>query len=449
MNAKVILLPCAIVVAAAATPAGAAGWSPARPLVKERGTDPVSLHLAVDDAGNSAFVWTSGTRVRARVRTASGRLGAVATLHRSRYGFMALPQVALAPRGRAVAIWEENATRGPLSRWNVYAAVASHGRFGQARLLGRSTAYPDGGTGAAAEGDSPKVAVAQDGSAVLLWRRDPTSLQAVRLAPTGRFGPVQTIVPRSGGHAIGAAQISLGIDGGGTARAAWTSYNVASPDGRVLEKSAGVRVAAWPRTAARFGPARVVSTLGDRASQARMAVGRDGTVVAVWPHSVPDDPAEAVAGPIEAALATRGGAVSAPQLLDASCDGTRPDVAVGTHGEAAAIWIETCNFPGPLVGAGAPAGGSFGPVEPIYTAPSAARVTGFARVAAAPAGAFVTAFSPGVMSSLRPAGGPFSQPQTVGTSPGYATTPRVAAGQRLAIVAWQGKGGFFYATIRP
>jgi hypothetical protein len=448
MDVRPALVACAAALLTTAAPAAAAEWSPARPLVKERGTDPVSLHLAVDDAGNSAFVWRSDTAVRARVRTAAGRLGAIATLHRSRYGFTALPQIALGPHGRAAAVWEENTTRGPVSRWNVYAALRSHGRFGPARLLGRSTAFPDGGSGAAAEGDSPKVAVATDGTAVFLWRRDANSLQAVRVTPSGRFGRVQTIVPRSGGHAIGAAQISLGIDGAGTARAAWTSYNVASPAGQVLVKSAGVRVAAWPRSAARFGPAQVVSTLGDRASQARMAVGRDGTVVAVWRASVPDDPAEAVPGPIMAATAPRGGHFLPPQLLDASCDGTRPDVAVGANGEAAAIWTETCNFPGPLVGAGAPASGSFGTVETIYTPPTAARVAGFAQVAPGAAGTFVTAFSPDAMASVRPAGGPFGTPQTVGTSPGYATTPRIAGGQRLAIVAWQGRGGFFYAALR-
>jgi hypothetical protein len=102
VKAKAILLPCAVAVAANATPATAADWSSPRPLVKDRSASPVSLHLAVDDAGNGAFVWTSGKSIRARMRTPGGRLGAVTTLHRGRYGVMGLPQIALGPGGRAV-----------------------------------------------------------------------------------------------------------------------------------------------------------------------------------------------------------------------------------------------------------------------------------------------------------------------------------------------------------
>ncbi len=325
-------------------------------------------------------------------------------------------------------------SRGPASRWNVFAAVRSHGRFGPARRLGVSRAYPYGGSGAGAEGDSPKVAVDRSGNAIFLWRRDDSSLQAVRMTARGRFEPVRTIIARSGKDPTGASDISLGFDGRGTAYAAWAS--------------AGVRVAAWPRGASRFGVPRIVSTQGQPASQPRMAVGASGTIAVAWRHSPADDPAEASPGPIEAAIGHRGAGFSPPQSLDPACNGTHPDVAVAGAGEAIVIWLETCGAERPLVGAGAPPGGSFGPVEPIYSGPPDLSGAIYATVAAGGSGQALAAFSPGFSASVRSPGGPFGSPRRIADSPGYATTPRLAAGRRLAVAAWQGKGGFFYSTLR-
>ena len=60
----------------------------------------------------------------------------------------------------------------------------------------------------------------------------------------------------------------------------------------------------------------------------------------------------------------------------------------------------------------------------------------------------MASLAPDATVSVRPGAGTFGQAEVVGrVAPGIATTPRVAGGRRLAVVAWQDRGGFYYSVL--
>jgi hypothetical protein len=355
-------------------------------------------------------------------------------------GHEGLPQVAIGPRGAAAVVWLENLSRGGWKQGAVYASVRSGGRFGPAMRLGVSKVFPEGGTGAGAQGDSPKVAIDSRGDVLVLWEHARGSLQAAWKPAGHRFRKPETIPTRVSGTPIDATQISLAFDARGIAYAAWASSNPIV-HGKPLS-TAGVRVALRPAHAARFRAPRLISLLGMTVGQPRMAVAPNGTVAVAWTQPTEfSDPA----GEVKASIRRPGLAFSAPQALSGTCVGLAPQVAVSPGGEVVAVWEDACGEPR-LSGAASTAGSVFGPVEPFYAPGPNASEFGFFDLAVLSSGTAVAAFSPDAQAAVRQPGSPFAPPELIATSPA-ATTPRVAAAGRLAIVGWQGAGGFYYSTL--
>ena len=437
---------CSAALLATGGSAAASTWTAPRSLVRESNTDPVTLRLALDPRGDGAMVWVHGKLLEARMRSASGRLGPIMTVRRMRFGNNGLPQIAVGPSGQAAIVWLENVHNGAFSRGNVFASVSSGGGFGKPVRIGIQHVWPEGGTGAGAQGDSPKVAVAPDGTVGALWIDDGGALQAAFKRPGHRFS-VETIPARSGKYDVGAFDISLAFDGHGTAYAAWSSYNVLDHRNKVVVPAAGVRVAIRTRGASHFAKAIRVSRRGQSVSGLRMAVGGDGTVATIW---VDADRYFLEPSPVEAAVKLPNGDFGSPQLLTGHCTGTVPQVAASSGGQVVAAWEQICNpnaqgaLP-ELVGAAAPLGQPFGPAQVFYTPTSDYRL-GYLDLAVAGSGDTVAVFSPQVTAAVRPPAGGFEAPQLVATSP-YATTPRIAGSNNFVIVAWQAPGGFYYSTL--
>src|SRR5690242_8991230 len=159
--ARIFAMGAAVALVAASS-AGAAPWSKPQRLVRESNTDPVTLRIAMDGSGRAAFVWVHGKLIETRMRGVDGRLGHIVVLRRMPHGNMGLPQIAIGSRGQVAVLWLEKASGK--SRGYVYAAIRSGGRFGRPVRVGISKTWPQGGTGAGAQGDSPKVAIAPNGT---------------------------------------------------------------------------------------------------------------------------------------------------------------------------------------------------------------------------------------------------------------------------------------------
>jgi hypothetical protein len=448
MTLRSPLVVGALALLGVAAPTAALGWTPARPLVKERGVDPVTLRLAVAGDGRAVFGWLRGPfgsprspgLVQARMRGKGGKLFPIRTLRRMPLGHEGLPQVAIGPRGTAAVVWLENLSRGPWKQGAVYASVRSGGRFGPAARVGLSKVFPEGGTGAGAQGDSPKVAIDGRGDVLVLWEHAHGSLQAAWKPVGHRFRRPETIPARVNGTPVDATQISLAFDARGTAYAAWASSNPIV-HGKLLQ-AGGVRVAQRPVHAARFRPPRLISSPGVMVGQPSMAVAPNGTIAVVWTQptefSYP-------AGEVRASIKRPGASFSASQSLSGTCVGLAPHVAVSPGGEVVAVWEDACGEPR-LSGAVSTGGSAFGPVEPVYLPGSNANEFGYFDLAVLSSGTAVTVFSPDARAAVRKPGGPFGAPELIARSPD-ATTPHVAAAGHLAITGWQGAGGFYYSTL--
>jgi hypothetical protein len=433
---------------AAWAPAGALAWTPARPLVRERQLDPVTLRLAVGNDGRAVFAWLRGPfgyprspgLVQARLRSPSGRLSRIRTLRRMRLGHEGLPQVAIGPRGAGAVVWLENAARGPWKRGHVYASVRAGRRFGPAVRVGASTVLPEGGSGAGAQGDSPKVAIDPRGGVLVFWEHDRGSLQYAWKPAGHRFQTPKTIPTRVSGTRVDASQISLAFDGRGNAYATWSSPNVVV-HGQLLN-TAGVWFAERRAHAARFRPPRLISPLGTMVGEPRLAVARNGTVAVIWTQptefSYPS-------GEVNATIRRPGGAFSPAQAVSGGCSGVSPQVAASPTGQVVAVWVGACGGAA-LTGAASSTGSAFGPLEPVSVSARNTSEFGYLDLAVMGAGEAVAAFSPDARVSVRPPGGPFGAPELIASS-SIATTPHVAAAGRLAIVGWQGAGGFYYSTL--
>lgn len=182
----------------------------------------------------------------------------------------------------------------------------------------------------------------------------------------------------------------------------------------------------------------------EMATEPRMAVGHDGTVAVAWIH-----PADlgAPSGQVEASIKPPGSGFSAPQALASGCIGTSPQVVVAPSGETIAAWQDSCDAR-PRLASAAASGQEFAMAEPLFTPPPGAKSFqfGFLDLAVMRSGTAVAAFSPDARVAVRRSAGPFGAAHLIATS-SFATTPHVAAGGRLAIVAWQDRGGFSYSTL--
>lgn len=159
------------------------------------GADPAWPQVASDDNGDAAVVWQQGGRVVGRRISASGVAGPLKTLSTTS---AMNPAVVVAPRGRALAVWNAYAN-------GAYRMQARY--FNQNGSLGRVL---DLGPGAA---DLPGLGIDRHGTAVLAWTQGNQDVVAQRVRPghlsrrrvftrpiadKGGFGPPSVAVDRDG-----------------------------------------------------------------------------------------------------------------------------------------------------------------------------------------------------------------------------------------------------------
>jgi len=289
--------------------------------------------VAIDAQGNAVAVWTrhNGTEyiVQSAVRPASGRWQVPVNLSAAGHN-ATRPQVALDPRGNAVAVWQRFKSRHVIA---VQAAT---------RPVGGSWQAPVELSASGQESSvAPQVAVGANGDAVAVWRNHSSSGFVVTAALRPAGGTWQAPVDISAVGLSAPASLVLGVspqvavDAEGNAVAVWNH-----PTASTSIVQGAVRTAAGPWQA----PVNL-SAAGRHAEDADIAVDPRGNAIAVWDRSVGDTSI------VQSAARAAGGAWQAPvNLSTAGDDAVGPRVAVDPQGNAIAAWsVDRLSTPASIV----------------------------------------------------------------------------------------------------
>jgi len=224
----------------------------------------VDAEVVVNTNGLGAVVWReldeSDSRIVARVMTTSGTVGEAQTLSAGGPNAEEF-DAAIDATGATIVVWLW--PDGPVA----VRAMTASGVLGTVRTVS--------GLGLAEELTDPRIAVAPNGDAVVVWREfnseDGGAIEAVRRSASGALGTVRDL---SGpGKDPGRAQVALFPDG--SALIVW--------DEEGFEAGATSRIAARTMTAAgQLGPAEYLSGSGNIGHRPVVAVDQRGTAVVVW-----------------------------------------------------------------------------------------------------------------------------------------------------------------------
>lgn len=297
-------------------------------------------------AGGTALVgWTEeGSAVGLRVLPGDGTVVPVTTLAETggRLDGRNL-DVGIAPDGSAVAVW----TRDPFP-------IGAGGGDRTVRISIRSAAT--GSWSAPADlslpgADHPAVAVAADGTSIVVWERAGT-IEAATGDPSGVFtGPLVLSAPASGARVPAVA-----VDAAGDAVVAWAQDAV-----MVSERSAG----------GAFGPPIAVSAAGGLPAVTNLgapavAVSDGGRAYVAWRRQT------AGRFRIEAAVRPAGLGWTPPATLSpaATRNAGRPSLGASAAGHAVVAWSQPIGRSASAIRARAlpKSGAAFGALESVSTA---------------------------------------------------------------------------------
>lgn len=376
------------------------------------------------------------------------------------------PQLAVAADGTTTAVWEsfsgsstlvEAATRPPGGSWQAPAAIGTTldesgrervavsadgtvtavwiGSNGVNRLIQAATRTPGGSWQAPTNlslpdqnAADPAIAVAPDGTATALWDRYDGTNDVVQVATRAPGGPWQAPANLSTSLDAGAFQPQVAVAPDGTTAAVWL-------------RSGGVNDIVQASTRAPGGTWQSpidVSTTSQTASQAQVAIGADGAVVATWQR-----PVSASGFGVVAAVRDAGGAWQPPaDLSTGEPTSVQPHATVDPSGTATVVWSGArIGAAGETVQAATHArGGAWTPSEDVAPAVAGAVVQNPA-VVRGPDGTTVAAWelSSGghgiIQSASRPAGGSWQSPTTLSAADGNSQAHTLAAGSDGTLAA--------------
>ncbi|MDX1434254.1 MAG: hypothetical protein R3286_17570 [Gammaproteobacteria bacterium] len=275
------------------------------------------VQLAVDGSGAALVVWVQDER-RLTGLWANRRVPGEGWQEPSRIepvaGELYAPQIALDTAGRGMAVWERRAGE---------------------RLQIRASRYtPEIGWSPpevvdAGEGDSvaPRVAVHDDGSAVVAWtaERGPRNRRVVarRFSPGAGWGPEHRI----SADGADAYDVRIAMDAGGNAFATW-------------EQTSGGRETVYAgrfHAGAGWGQPVRLEIDGEEGHGPRLAVSPDGDAVVAWIRAAGES------GAVVAARYTREFHWQRPVIVQSGelLYVFDLEVAAGAHGGVLATWCQT------------------------------------------------------------------------------------------------------------
>ncbi|WP_217914218.1 hypothetical protein [Miltoncostaea marina] len=332
----------AVAAAALAAPAGGAAAPAVLPPadLSAPGATVGDAVAALDGAGAATVVWERRAGDATSVVAATRAPGGAwgAPAPLSAAGRRAgSPAVAVAPDGGAVAVWRRDDGGG---RATIEAAVRpAGGAFGAPVAL----SAPD-----ALGALRPRVAIAPSGAAAAAWLRfdgQHTLVEVATRPPGGAFGAPRT-VSAPGADALAPA---VAVDGAGRATVAW---NRADGAGSVVQVARGDGAAGFTAPADASRP-------GATAFGAAVGVAPSGAGVLLWSEVAADGATVVVTTPLGA-----DGGPGAPATISPEGDASTAQVAVDGAGRAIATWRLQAGGRSVVQAAERPAGGAWGaPVD--------------------------------------------------------------------------------------
>lgn len=340
---------------AAVRPAGGAFGDPQT--LSEAGQGVNGLDLAVNPSGVAVVVWSRSDGTKVRIQAATRQPGAtfgppetISAAGQSAHG----PSVAVDASGRAVVAWyRQDGTSGSCCSRVQTARQGPGGSFEAPRTL----------SAAGQSAFSPQVAQDEAGNVLVVWHRADASggcclrVQAIARAADDDFGSGQLVQTLSEpGQNASRPRIAVAPDGEATV--VWTRN-----DGANLRVQAAARSAAAAAGTPGFLPPVDLSAAGEEAMSPHAAIDPGGNAVAVWTRH------DGVVDRVQAAARPRGGSFGPPQTISAAgSESSQPHVALGPEGEALAVWQTEGGTSSRIQAAIRPPGGGFGPDESISAA---------------------------------------------------------------------------------
>lgn len=303
----------------------------------------VSPNVAMDQAGNSVFVWQrinstfSGYQVELRRRSAAGALSATQILSGLNAGGA---RVGVDSGGNAIVVWSRaDGTDNPDCGRGGCSLVETRRRSPTGALNATQLLSAPG-----QNAGSARVAVEADGDAVFAWsRNDGTTgcggngcsrIQVRARTAAGALSATQTL-SAAGQHAFSP---EIGLDGSGNAIISWGRNDGTNPGNGCCE-----RVQARARSAAGvLSATQTLSAAGQHAFESQVAVNASGKAVFTW-NRIDGTTGCGGAGcsRIQARARSAAGALSPPQTLSVA-GGTQnsslPRVAIDSGGSAVFAW---------------------------------------------------------------------------------------------------------------
>ncbi|HEX2772503.1 MAG TPA: hypothetical protein VHN18_08755 [Micromonosporaceae bacterium] len=261
--------------------------------------------VASDDDGDSAVVWEQEGWIVGRRISATGVVGPLLTLSPGRAMSAA---VAVEPTGRALVIW--NAVDGGSQTMGRY--------FGTNGSLGPVLALSGGAM------DQPAIAMDRTGTAVAVWTDMFERVVGRRIRP-GYVSPLRVIAPPATG--VKYARVTVGVDRDGDATIGYRRTRTGEMP-RVLAKL-------WSRTNALSGVLYVSPSTDNVTLYSAVATDLDGDSVLVWSRQTSTTLTEVFGRRI-----SRTGTLGTRTWLGV---GDRPAVTVDDDGDGLAVW----HSPGP------------------------------------------------------------------------------------------------------
>jgi FG-GAP-like repeat len=313
------------------------------------GRDAVEPQVAVDQSGNTVFVWQrfDGTadcggppgclRIEGRARSAAGVLGGVETLSASGQN-ASLPQVAVDANGDAVFVWQRYDGTTDCGGPPGCLRIEGRARSAAGVLSATQTLSPAG-----QNASLPQVAVDPNGNAVFVWQRfDGTTgcgglpgclrIQTRARSAVGGLSAPQTL------SAPDSRRPQVGVDQNGKAVFVWEHYdhtNTGCGGAPCLRIEARTRSAAGNLTVT-----EIISPSGlSNSSLPQVALDPSGNAVFVWEQ---DDGTTNCGGApcvrIETRARSAAGALSRPVQILSGTNAKLPQVGIDQSGNAAFVW---------------------------------------------------------------------------------------------------------------
>jgi hypothetical protein len=389
------------------------------------------------------------------------------------------PTVAINHRGQSLVAWNADPAHG---RRVVVAIGTARGRFGAAVLLSRT-------------GTVRAAALADDGTAIVVWEERDHSIRAAVRSAGGRFGHAQRISGTAGGTF---SVPTIAVDRASNVLVAWTrSFRVGSrgtekvevvsrpagrafspvatigegQDVRVAFNARGDAVASWmnvvqtggtfPVPYTRTSVAQVATrpvrgTFGAPATVSgsptwgvSSALTDEGTVGVVWEQA--NGPETDPYGAIQTSTQALGGAYEPPVAVPAvsARRSFHPMILYGSRGELVALWQEkTHSTPfsqaAPLRWAARMPGGSFGPRRTVTAAEAE-----YIQFAPTGDGRAVVAWTDTrLRAALYRSGSGFVAMSAPRAHPARSTSRSIAASGGFVVMAWQQSDWRLVVSIR-